>query len=69
MIICAERAGRILQNPFNDAVHPDACLLGERGVKKSALAMDAALVLGGDERFFGRWEFGIAEGNDDALTW
>jgi len=26
--------------------------------------MDAALVLGGDERFFGRWEFGIAEQMD-----
>ena len=30
--------------------------------------MGAALNRAGDERFFGLWEFGIAKGNDDALT-
>jgi hypothetical protein len=30
--------------------------------------MDTAFDRACDERFFGLWEFGVAEGSDDALT-
>ena len=53
---------------LNDTIHPGTCFRGKRGVKKVAFAMDASLDRAGDERFFGLWEFGVAEGSDDALA-
>jgi hypothetical protein len=53
---------------LDDAIHLKTRFRGERGVKEIALAMDTALVGAGDERFFGLWEFGVAEGSDDVLA-
>jgi hypothetical protein len=43
-------------------------LRGRERSQKVAFAMDASLDRAGDERFFGLWEFGVAEGSDDALA-
>ena len=53
---------------LNDAIHTGTCFRREGGVKKVALAMDAAFDRAGDEKFFGLREFGVAEGSDDALA-
>jgi hypothetical protein len=53
---------------LNDAIDPGGCFRGERGVKEIAFAMDTALDRAGDGGFFGLWEFGVAEGSDDALA-